>query len=510
MERNVWLNNFLWPFLITIMIMCFNLSVVNFAWLFNPSWSGRHFLIGMLITTVEALYSYRLLKSFHTAEAEFVLRYRAAEWGLLLILLKVLSLTNQSSGAIWAEMESAWQDPGNLLSYEFLMMTMLAFTAWLVATGSIIDFENLAIPYENDEAQDNLADLFFKGGGILVLLSGLTQIELRSGWSSLTDFQRPQLSGVIFNVLLYFVLGIVLLGQVNLTTLLQRWRTQNIEVAPNLVKQWVKYSLIFLGGIGAVAFLLPTHYTLGFLTSVGIIITLFMTVPLFIFQLGMLLFLLFTVWLLSLLGYTASDLPMQPPSPPVLPSLAEETGSFFWSQLLQSLSFWIITLFIIGYLIKIYFTEQPKSLAWLKNLKPIAFMAGILASLWQYFNRWVQISGEVLSQLNPFKKKGTDSVTLKLRHWFGLRGQSPRDKLLYYYLDILQRVESYRFGRQNHQTPYEYEPNLSQAIPETLSEVHQLTQTFVDARYSQATFNEEQVAIAKQQWQQICEKLKNV
>jgi hypothetical protein len=61
-KRTPWADNFFRPLLLTVMIMCFNISLVNLVRLVNPAWNGIYFLTGMLLTTIEALYSYRVLK----------------------------------------------------------------------------------------------------------------------------------------------------------------------------------------------------------------------------------------------------------------------------------------------------------------------------------------------------------------------------------------------------------------------------------------------------------------
>ena len=129
------------------------------------------------------------------------------------------------------------------------------------------------------------------------------------------------MSGIIINVLIYFVLGLVLLGQINLTTRLVRWRIQKITVARGMVRQWAKYGLVFLAVVSAIAFLLPTHYTLGFLTTAQFVVALTIGWLVFLAQLIILLILLPFSWLLSLLGatpgeeMTSSPPPIPPPTP---------------------------------------------------------------------------------------------------------------------------------------------------------------------------------------------------
>jgi hypothetical protein len=81
---------------------------------------------------------------------------------------------------------------------------------------------------------------------------------------------------------------------------------------------------------------------------------------------------------------------------------------------------------------------------------------------------------------------------------------------LYYYLNILQRAEQHGPARRKDQTPYEYEPELSEAVPEARPAVNLLTQAFVQARYSQEAFAESQAKLVKVLWQQVRRELRGL
>jgi hypothetical protein len=84
-----------------------------------------------------------------------------------------------------------------------------------------------------------------------------------------------------------------------------------------------------------------------------------------------------------------------------------------------------------------------------------------------------------------------------------LGGLSARERILYYYLNILDRVAKRGPTRRSSQTPYEYEPDLSQTIPEAQPAINALTEAFVRARYSRESWLEAQADLAKALWQQI-------
>jgi hypothetical protein len=510
-KRNPWADNFFRPLLLTIMIMCFNIGLVNFARVINPAWNGTYFLIGMLLTTVEAIYSYRVLK-FYRSRGTSVLRYRLAEATVLILLLKILSFASKPIDRMLAEVQLLWQSPTHFINLEFYMLFVLALITWLNATHTMEDFEALHDPYtfraDNVLPLDELASRFFWGGGLLVLISGLTQWVSRAGWASLADWQRPSIGGVIFNILVYFTLGLVLLSQAHLTTLLLRWRIQKINVAPNLVKQWAKYGLIFLGLVMFIDLVLPTSYTLGFLASAGVVVRFLIALIIFLIQLLLLLLTLPLAWLLSLLGQTSQERFFGMPELPVLPETTPSTAPLPWLEAFRSLIFWLLAAAIGWYFLKIYLNDHPELVEWLKSFKPIGFMANLLAYLWERFIGLAQAGLELIPKRATRAGQAGQATSMARRRWAGLGGLSPRERILYYYLNILDRVAKHGPARQSSQTPYEYEPDLSQSIPEAQPAISLLTEAFVRARYSREPWLEAQADLAKALWQQIRRELR--
>ena len=503
-KRNPWTDNFFRPLLIIIMIMSLNISIVNLVRLANPAWRGTYFLLGMLLTTVEALYSYRVLHHYRSRGIS-VMRYRVAEATTLIIILKLLSFMDKPLAQISAELQAMWQVPWLFFTIEFYIILALAMFTWLAASNTIADFEALYDPYsDNRMPLDSLAERFFWGGGILVVVSGVTQWVTRYGASSLVDWQRPALTGVIFNVLVYFLLGLVLLSQVNLTRLQVRWGIQKITVASGLGKQWAKYGFMLLGLIAFFAFLLPTSYSLGLLATIGFGLQYLIAIFAFLVQLLILLFTFPFAWLLSLLGATPRGAESTPP--PALPPVFEGSSgpSPPWWEVLRSLIFWLVALGLVGYLIKSYLEDHPGLVDYLKKMKFLGPLIELLAEIWQRITGWAKAGLELIPKKGEGSDKGRAAPKMsQVLDWLGLRDQSPRQRILSYYLNILRRAEREGSSRKAHQTPYEYEPKLQQSVPDVETEVHLLTDVFVHARYSRDNFSEEQAGLVKILWQSI-------
>jgi hypothetical protein len=514
-KRNPWVENFFRPLLITVMIMCFNIALVNLARLINPAWRGTYFLMAMLLTTVEAIYSYRVLKHWRSRGIS-VMRYRLTEWAVLLLVLKILDVAGKPVTQIWADLQVLWQDPlNNLIDIEFYILMSLALLAWTIATNTMADYEALHDPWtfrsDNILPLDDLAARFFWGGIFLVIISGVTQWGLKDGLASLVDFKRPTQGGIILNVLVYFTLGLVLLSQARLTTLLVRWQIQKISVPGQLIKQWAKYGFIFLGLVSVVVFFLPTRYTMGFLTSAGFVIAFGLGLIFFLVRLLLFLIQLPLLWLFSLFGQPPSEvLPPPLPPPPPGPGNTPAAGGYPpWIEALQSLIFWLVGLVIAGYLIKFYLDDHPELVELLRSFKPIAMIVNLANWLWAKVFRAIRLGVDLIP-----KKIERPAPPENIAHpgrswnWFGLRGLPARQQILAYYLNILKRAEASGPARQKHQTPYEYEPNLSRVMPRLEPEIDSLTHTFVEARYSRQPFDELQVKRVKRQWQKIRRELR--
>ena len=508
-RRNGWADNFFRPLLVTIMILSFNISLVNLVRLVNPAWRGTYLLVGILLVTMEAVYSYRVMQSWRLVRGS-PFQYRLAEWMVLIVMLKLLSWFGKPAPLMWAELEAIWYDPLNIINVEFYILVCLAILAWSAATNTMVDFERLYDPYSfHARPLDSLITRFFWGGTILVVIAGLSQWLVRAELRSLIDFQRPSLGGILVNVLVYFMAGLVLLSQANLTRLMAGWQYQKIPMTHGLVKQWAKYGLILLGGITAAVFLLPTSYSLGFLASAGLVVQHILQILLFIIQLIIFLIVLPFLWLASFFEPPAEPQRLLPPQMPVLPPAAAATSAPSWLEAVKSLIFWLLVLASMVYFVRIYFSDHPELWRTLKNLKPIGLLANVLRQLWQQLWGLARGGLEMLPKtINLFRQEGSTPAKSGRGSWFGLRRMSPRAQIVRYYLNILQRAEKRGLARKAHQTPHEYEPDLSQATPEVQPEIRALTRAFVQARYSREAISKEQEAAVKRYWRQIRRELK--
>ena len=129
--------------------------------------------------------------------------------------------------------------------------------------------------------------------------------------------------------------------------------------------------------------------------------------------------------------------------------------------------------------------------------------------LWLRLRRRVRVAGYTLRQRlrSPAPPAG-DAPAGPAR---GLRRPgplSPREQIRYYYLSTVRRAGARGVPRADSETPLEYVHDLKQEWPEAESELDELTQAFVEARYSPQPIDKPAVARVKEEWKRGRERLR--
>jgi hypothetical protein len=228
-----------------------------------------------------------------------------------------------------------------------------------------------------------------------------------------------------------------------------------------------------------------------------------MQLLMFILQLILFLLSLPLVWLLSLMGQELQMAPRQTLPPLEVPNYPPGGSAPPWLEVLRSLLFWLVLLAIAWYLLKVYFSDNPGLVQGLRQVKLMRFVLDLLAALWRRLAGLTQAGWDMIPKKVSLTGQDGRLSRLSLRRLAGIASLSPRERILYYYLNTLERARRRGPIRTDSQTPYEFEPRLSGAIPEAEQEVNILTRAFVQARYSLETFDDTQAELARVLWQRI-------
>jgi hypothetical protein len=502
MNRNPWVENLCRPLVIGVMFGCIALSLVGLVRLLFPAWNGTYLVVGCVLAALEANYSYRLIGAMQLRGTD-LLRFRAVELAIFFILLKIGSYIGDRWADVLADVQTWPRQPWNILAPETTVAFVLAFLSWWACTQTVRDLERIGEPARHRHYYvppiESLTNRFFQGGAVLLITAGITRI----GIAALLDLSRPSVPGLVLNVLVYFLLGLVMLGQVHFTRLDRQWQTQEIKVAEELPGRWARYSLAFIGLAALLALLLPTGYTVGLLDVVAAIVTILLYIVMLSGMIFWFILSLLSMVLAMLFGRERPTLPQFSPPPPQLPQ--QPPGGVApdgWFEILRSLLFWGAALGMVFYVFRSYLRDHPEMLQALTSLGPIRGLRHFLTALWRRLVGLAEAASERIPRRFSLRRARPGSLKGPFR-FFRLGALSPHERVLYYYLSILRRAEQQGFPRQRAQTPYEYEGTLELHLPQAQQEVDLLTQAFVEARYSRRIFDREQARRVRAYWQRV-------
>lgn len=486
MSRDKWVDNVFRPLAVAGMMGSIALSFVNLIRLFFPSWNGAYMVVACVLAALEANYSYRLIRARDLRGSD-VLRFRATEIALFFVLLRVGSLIGLGWRGMCEELRAWPQEPWRILDLEVGYAFVLTLLSWTASTRTTYDLERIGEPPVRDKYYvypvDALTSRFFWGGAMLLWTAGITRI----GISALLNLSRPSVPGLVLNVLIYFVLGLVMLGQIQHARLSHRWRKEGISIPRELSGHWVRYTLLFLGLTGLIAFVLPTGYTLPLLDVVSIVIGALLYVFNVVFQLAVLLFILALTPLARLFGGDLQRRPIDPGPPPQLPRTPVGGSAPNWFEVVRSVVFWVLALSVVIYIVRSYLEDRPELVKTVMTLKPFRAARRILFAIRRQL---AQLIGEARRRI-PTRMRLRERATTedqpagdKRFPFFRLGGLSRHERTLYYYLSILRRAARQGYPRGSSQTPYEYDAKLGPNLPEGEEELGRLTEVFVETRYS--------------------------
>jgi hypothetical protein len=354
--------------------------------------------------------------------------------------------------------------------------------------------------------------IVFGLGFILVILTALMRVNFRMVFQgesigSLGLQPLPYLASGAWNVLLYFLLGLALVSMSQLARLNARWHFQKIEVAPKLASRWAIYSISFILLLSVGASLLPTNYSLGFLSVIAYLLQLIWSVVYFIF--GFLFSIL--IFIISQIAYFLGIQPIETkPSPPLdfavpeVPTQMAPNGSDPWLDLVKSLLFWIVFIGITVFSLYQFVRQHDGILNTLMGIPGGSRLVKVwqwLLGLFKGFNHRISIIFS--SNIERIRSRGKRQASPDLRRVLRIRSLTPRKRIYYFFFAMLRRGGTRGLTRGDSQTPYEYAQTLEQAIPDVGEEVVHLTDAFVEARYSRKDISEKRVGIVKRNWGRI-------
>jgi len=187
-------------------------------------------------------------------------------------------------------------------------------------------------------------------------------------------------------------------------------------------------------------------------------------------------------------------------APAITPHLApppSPVSSLGWFANLQLALFWTAVFVGLFFLLRIYWRDRRGAGSW--GIWQI--LLGWWRSLWIRLKGW---KNQVATRLRrPAPQPATGAKEARPGWWERWRARTARERVRRFYLAMLNRAGRAGYARQPHQTPYEYAPKLSPHLADEAEALDQLTQAFVEARYSRRAFPPHQVTLLHWVWQRL-------
>lgn len=509
------------PVAIAGMLTCIAISLSQLVSVWSSAWPGDVFCALAFVVSLESIHSQRLLWRLRSVFRDS-LRFRFVEWVVILLVVRFAVYLTYGVQHLVADV-AAWQT--NLASFfdaGFIVMSLFMALFWWLALRLSQTMQELEaspaekMPSVTDPRHylystmphhgltdrrarlNQIVTIFFWGGAVMLLLSGLARVDVRD----LIVLRHSRSSGVILSVLAYFLIGLLLISQAQYTNLKANWELQSIPILGRLGRRWLLLVISFLLLIALVAVVLPVGY------SVGLIAALSSVIQWIAYILLQIVFTIFFV-LATIIGFLFSLLRLRQegrgmpeqrmPTPPPPPPAVAQAGSPWW-QVVRSLLFWSILTAIVGYSLYRFAADR-----WglFRGLSAMGLFAWI-RKLWRGLRLGTRRAVDRLRQQIGRRLASRQAQAAKSRwRYLSLRRLSPRERVRYFYLSVLRRNAQQGFSRPPSATPQEYEETFEKSVPAAAEQARELTQAFIEARYSEHEVTKADATAIQVAWRNV-------
>lgn len=467
------------------------------------------------------------------------LAYRAAEFLVFLLILRLYTWLTADSLPALDQLTGYLRFPWLLVADGyFVISAILLLLTWVRAISAADAFNDLAIdeaevyyftlPRSEQDANlkpafsnrmEIVAGLFHQwlwGGVMLAMATAVAGVDTRSisiSTESLISLQRLALPpALVWSLFVYFVAGLLLLSQARLGALNARWLHEGASKSPEIERSWHRMTTWLLLAMAIIALFLP----LGSTFAIGRVLAFMVS---FIVQIFVFLTYLLTI-LLTMLFAPLTEQPLpeitltpSPTPPPLTPAPTpmppvtlppNETA-----QMLISSAFWAVAIVMSIMAISFFLRDRG-----------FRVNAGLFAKTGRGFLAWLRsLWRDVADYAGDFAQSArsrwqtavkSDETTPPPSPWRFIRvnALSPRDQIRYFYLSTVKRAAEQGQPRHPDETPLEFADDLKTGWPDAETEIEELTEAFLRARYSREAIEKEDVSPVKQQWRQVKNRLR--
>jgi hypothetical protein len=512
-----WIQNLLRPVLVAGMLACLATPLAGLVEYWFEGWNGTTLLTFAFFAGLEGILSERALRKQRVTSWGH-LASRGAEALVLLIVLKLVSYVPGRLDQLWADALQWQTDPNSFLDGRFTYVAFLFLGMWVCALHVARQLGQLDVAeaqgpaptdrtsieyylwldsmseHDREAGLEWLATLFVWGGSALLVASTVMYALL------------PSARTLAIPILLYFALGLALLGQGHFSVLHARWRAQGIPIQRGIARRWLLWALLFIGGVALVALLLPASYgaqsLLALVALLGQVLLVLYQVMIFIIYL--LIFLLFLPFFFLFPSVETPPPPRFEPLSPLTPGQLPTGQQSPLLELVATALFWIIALAIMAYAAYHFARDRFDLLSNLEKMEGgwLGRLQVWLRGLRQWWRAWWR-DVQPRRQQRRGRQRPERTTGLAPFRFVALRRLSPRELIRYFYLSTERRAARAGQPRRADQTPYEYRAALDRRFPDLEPDLEGLTDAFVKARYSPQVMQKPDAEATKPFWQRL-------
>lgn len=449
-----------------------------------------------------------------------------SEWVILLLLIKGVLYFVRGFDQLKLDVIAMKTNPFPvlLLDGQFIIYGFVVLGCWVVSKSFARDLHNLSVnvaelawdirqivEVSRNDARQAIQSRFFSIGLVLIFLTLTSRIPILQ---TSNRYSEGEGSYSLVGLLLFFSFGFILLSQTQFSLLRGKWLMEKAWIPDDIGKTWLVYGLIFFVGLGIISVSLPTGYSLGLLDTIKYLVY-FITQLLYLLY-GLVLFIvawLFRPLLQSMPNSGEQELNKIIPTsvPPPLPEInpVDPAGSALpWAAVVSSILLWGLLIAVLLY--ALFYAIRKHSDLWesISRISIWEWVKKLLGFLFQAFGDLGRKANVVYeAAVRRFK---IASIPVKLgSKQFSIfpRKLAPGEKVRYYFLALLRKCEDRGIPRLSHQTPYQYINFLNERVDSLEPELHELTEMFIEARYSKHLISTDQSSSARSLWRRLTRKL---
>ncbi|HUE75590.1 MAG TPA: DUF4129 domain-containing protein, partial [Chloroflexota bacterium] len=461
------------------------------------------------------------------------------EWLVILLPIAVparfLPYLGSRAGSLNSDLSGWLANPFNIFDPGYIIFLLVLLGAWATAFVSAQDLNGLRVQIgeltgiegarkhqaaweservrtiDHTEPLRKLAGRFVTGGWFLILLAGFTAVDVQqfTSWDAVTGLVasgRPTVSATYLNVVIYWVLVLLLLGEAQYVRRRTLWRLDDVPQSETVGTRWVQALVAVVVFAVIVASIMPTDIWLGFSDVLDVLYWGFSTVLTYLMAVVFLLFWLITLPLRLLMSDSTGERPSV--SPPPLPDAVAPTGDNTLLEILRLIIFVAFAGSVLIFAVRTAWRERTRFRFWPIIASFISLVARMLRALLGLGGFLRRAAVQIILAIPLVRSRPATTSG----RWSGLRslvaGRDPRSTVEMFYFLAAERAARLGSRREPHITALEYARQIRRDLPEADPEIEVLTDVFVSARFSLKPVGKAEVSLARRAWEDFRRRLR--